>query len=397
MSLFLLSNKMGFPNFDAPLWLFFQLQKTGWGRKYIEFPTKIAWRYRPVVKEFSSRGGELTNTPAFSRAANEMLNPDMIKVLGVNGVQNKLMKAYNDMRVGRYGCIILQFNDIGKYDYNGFKSPVSRPSGRKLVDFFSVTEQHCTPNFDYTTGEVLDWELQLSNGQFTVHNDRVVHLSKNGEFYHTPDFQFAWADLVALVNLAVASAFSSASATAKTMISMKSVPTNSPKNVLYPSASGSVLSGGDLHSQGREFAEGVSPVLIAVGDEAQVQYIPPQTLDITAPQRPHIENLAAFLDIPVSVFLGHIIGELAGDKDKVTLDELSTILREQITETLLAPFFNRLIQLSILPSPRSVGGESVYNIEWVAPLKKSESESDSDSTNNNKINDNNKELNSNDN
>lgn len=390
MGLFLLLHKMGFPNFDAPLWLFYQLYKMGWPRKYLEFPTKLAWRYRPVIKEYSSKGGQLTNVPAFSKAANELLNPDMIRVKGLNGTQNKLMDAYNKMRVGRYGCIVLQFNDVGKYDYNNFALPVGRPSDRRLLNFFSVTDQHIKPNLDPATNRVLSWELTLSNGQYTIHNERVIHLSKTDQLYHTPDFQFAWSDLLALVNLSVASAFSSASATQKTIISMKSLPTNNPKHALYPSANSNILSESEIEKQGREFAEGVSPVLFVAGDEVKAESIAPQPLDITKAQDAHLENLAAFIYVSTSSLKGQEIGRLAGDKDKVLLDELSIITREQITESLLAPFFNRLIELSILPTPRTVNGESIYNIEWVAPVQKSESESDCGSVDENN---NNEELN----
>lgn len=338
-----------------------------------------------MVREFSSKGGPLTNTPAFSRAANEMLNPDMIRVLGPNGIQNKLIQAYNDMRVGRYGCIILQLDDIGQYDYNSFNT---KPRiGSRLINFFSVTERHATPNFNPTTGDVIDWQLQLSNGTYTLHPDRVIHLSKSGEFYHTPDFQYAWSDLVALLNLSVASAFSSASATFKTIISMDKLPASDTKSALFPSAnSSSVLSADKIKAAGRNFAEGVSPVLTVFGNDAKAESVPPQTLDITSPQNPHIENLAAFSDVPIAVFIGHIQAQLAGDKDSQINNELAAVLRERITESLLAPFFNRLILLGTLPTPRAANGESVYNIEWVEPVKKTESGQESESVGDNQDN-----------
>ena len=343
--------------------IFYRLYLTGWGRKFIEWPTKTAWTFTPQINEKSTRGSELTNTPAFSRAANELLDPQMIRVAGVSDVQNKLMKAYNDMRVGQFGAIILQLSDLALDDYGGLKMPVMT-TAPALLNFFSLTDQYITENINQATGKINSYQLELVNGTFDVHPQRVIRLTKNGELYHTPDMQYAWPDLVTLFNLPVASMFSSASATAKTLITMDKAPGSDLARQIQPTSNGGgVLTESQIQAQGRNLAEGVSPVLVAIGQGTKAEFVPPQTLNIMDPQQPHIENLAAFLNVPMPVFLGRQVSHLSGELDQIQWEEILGGIRQDITETVISKFLNKLVKLQALPTPRA----GVYSIGWERP------------------------------
>ena len=93
----------------------------------------------------------------------------------------------------------------------------------------------------------------------------------------------------------------------------------------------------------------------------QTKTIAPTVVDPSAQIKVQIEAICVMLGCPVRIFMGSERGELASSQDANAWgDRVAARQKKHLSQRMLGPFFNRLIQLGVLPIPES----GKFYISW---------------------------------
>lgn len=123
--------------------------------------------------------------------------------------------------------------------------------------------------------------------------------------------------------------------------------------------------GGDVDFDKKEIAEEIHKMMntlqrVSMTTGATVKSISPQVVDPTPQIKVTLEAICIKIGIPVRIFMGSERGELASSQDDSSWnDRLAYRQNRHITPHIVCQFFDRLIDMNVLPEPTEG-----YKVKW---------------------------------
>lgn len=278
--------------------------------------------------------------------------------------------------IGRYGVLLLGFNDLSQkddlskpvkgLDENG--RPIKGASGVKLEYLRTFSEDAAristveTDQRSPRCGQPLLYQLNFSvpaggsdlqSQSWSVHWTRVIHLAADNKLnsivFGVPRMQQVLNYLLDLIKVGGGSA---------EMFWKGAFPGYSFETL--PELAGEVTVDEDsIREQFFAYANGLKRYLSLDGMTAKPLW--PQTADPTAHAAHNLMMIAATIGIPLRLFLGSEAGKDSSLTDLGNHNKRTARRQKlELTPWLIRPFFNRLISVGALPNPGADG----YGAEW---------------------------------
>lgn len=381
--------------------------------RVVDLPVDESWRRQPDVKEVrddGDPGDEETEFEIAWRELNNVLRGEMSWFHSEEGspVWEYLKRGDKMSRIGQYGVIFLEFDDIGKPRPNGEKSiqqdeessdtitwadpaPGFEEFDERGVFAFNKDEQEERQTkkgvtliglrtFDQVHAEVTHWNEDanspmygrpqtyritigdtetatkhvtqgLRERQIDVHWSRMIHLSEiltNSEYIGYESCRPVMNDLQDLQKIYGASGEGYWRA-AFPGLAFES----------HPQMGGRVnINQDDVKTQLQAYQNTLQRHLAAAGGSWKT--LSGEVVDPAPFIEARIEAICIYLGCPVRIFKGSERGELASTQDKDSWDE-RMVLRQvgYLTPRVIVPFIDRLIAVGVLPAPKNG-----YTVEW---------------------------------
>ena len=275
-------------------------------------------------------------------------------------LKSKFIRVDKLSSIGTYGVLLLGFDDVKNPET--FTKPI--PTNPKLLYVkplgqgnakisTSVTD---TKNPRYGMPELYDVEFSnpgdaSSSTPLKVHHSRVIHITQElleSEIEGTPVLQPIWNRLMDLEKLVGGSA---------EMFWRGARPGYQGKvaegYTLTPAVEAA------LETQLDEFEHNMRRFLVNEG--VDMEALAPQVSDPSKHVDVQIQMIASITGIPKRVLIGSERGELSSDQDIVGWYNIIQTRREEHAEmNIMRPFIDKMIELKILPPPKT--GE--YQVTW---------------------------------
>ena len=284
--------------------------------------------------------------------------------------------------IGRYGVILLGFDDGGDFDTPapGFDDEgPSEARGDASVIYYrvfselsaSISEfEHDIKNPRYGQPKFYDLDFQefptgteSSRATKRVHWSRVIHIADNkieSEIYGAPRQEAVYNRLLDLRKI-VSGAGEMFWKGAFPGLSFEVDPKHGDFSEEERQA---------LKAEVKDYAQGLQRYITMVG--VSVKSLPPQVVDPT----PHIKNVLMLIGmnkgIPQQTFMGSQQGQLDSPQDTILWRERIALRKERhVSPYIIRPTLDRLIQAGALPEPKpQLDSPLPYVIKWeaMAPL-----------------------------
>jgi len=334
-----------------PLYLDFKDYKARYDRHdlskaIVDRPINSSWRKKPKIQD--------------SEEDEESVFEDEVEtIVKEQKVYSYLKRADTLSCLGRFSIVLLGFNDGGD-----LSKPVKKNSNLKLV-YLSVFSEGST--------EITKWETDPKNERYSlpviyklttsmgdgvssqrgipVHYSRVIHIvpeALESDVYGIPSLEVVYNRLQDLETISAGSA---------EMFWKGARPgyvLSAQEDYTFDDAAKAALAD-ELDEYEHELRRFIKLQGLEVKD------LKVQALDPTKFLEAQIDLIAAAKNIPKRILMGSERGELASSQDKNNWNERMESRREDhIEPIIIRPFFDRLIELEILPSPK----EEEYILEW---------------------------------
>lgn len=333
----------------------------GVARRVVQVVSKECWQVQPTVyetedatrntefeKKWDALGADLDEEPSFYQDENSSLVWEYIRrvdeisgigqygviLLGLNdGKRPDLPAVYSpDMKLVQLRCFPEALSAITQFDQNRN----SRRFGRPVM--YQITFNDPREGYQATTG--------LATATTDVHWSRVVHIADNrlsSEVFGVPRMRSVWRRLLDLRKLYGGSA---------EMYWRGAFPGISLET--HPSLGGDVeIDKERTRDMMEDYMNGLQRYLALMGMSAKS--LAPQVVDPSKQIAVQIEAICIELGIPKRVFMGSERGELASSQDDAAWnDRLRERQHGYLTPRVIVPFVNRLINLGVLPKPKSI-------------------------------------------
>lgn len=300
--------------------------------------------------------------------------------------------------IGHFGILLLGIDDGKQLDQpvDGFSDPSSNGKAGSPIFvnnlkgkphnliYMSVFDETCLQNVTYETtqtspryrkpkyyeidlGEMLTYSGYVATGRegktVKVHWSRVVHIvdhKDSSEIIGIPRQRPVWDNLLDLKKIYGGDAEG---------FWQNCVPRTYLET--HPQMGGDVTVDIDsMKTQMWDMETGLRKWAALSGMSAKT--VAPQVVDPTSHVRAQIECICIKLGIPLRIFMGSERGQLASSQDDNTWnDRLRGRRSNYLTPRVIVPTIDRLIQMRVLPVPKS------YRVEWpdpetLKPLEKAE-------------------------
>lgn len=299
-----------------------------------------------------------------------------------NTIYEKLLLADKLAGYGRYGAVLLQFDD----DTEDLTDPVLPKKGRKLINIRPFPEHLARISmFDMAMTDG-DGPNRRTNRRYGLPSRYMVYfsdpqdMSRTGINENYTARQVHWSRIVHVADMWAHPSSSQVFAIERLrpylnpIMDIRKVRGGSAEMYwkgafaghhfgTHPSLGPDV----DVDNEGikdayQEYWNSTQRLLISSG--MTIDNLAPQVVDPTSQLLVQYTALAVKLRCPLRVLMGSEIGQLASGQDSVRwYKRLASRQHEFITPKLLCPFINRLINLGVLPKPVKTG----YKIHWPDP------------------------------
>jgi len=276
-------------------------------------------------------------------------------------LKNKFQRLDKLTALGRYGVLLLGFNDV-VYPQTDFPKPVMKSGRLKLLYVTPLSEVQAKihsweddpTNKRYNQPKLYQVEFPSQTGQiqtFRVHYSRVLHVTGellDSEVYGTPVLEDVWNRLMDLEKLV------GGSAEMYWLGARPGIAGKVDKDFSIPDGFKETVD-----DQLKEFQHGLRRVLLNEGVDfttlAQQYHDPKSALDV------QITMISVVTGIPKRVLMGSERGELSSSQDDDTWNDLITTRREEFAEAkIIKPFVERMMEFGILSA------KPEFTVEWVS-------------------------------
>lgn len=324
---------------------------------------------RPVETTWSGdlrimESGEAEDTK-FEKAFNDLL------------LKYKLKKVFSRLdkltSLGRYGVLLMGFNDTSEFDKPVIKSKVSKllylkPLGEGSAKISSYETNVTSERF----GMPKIYEVTIStkvgeattNKTMKVHYSRVIHVAwdvMEDEVEGTPIMESVFNRLMDLEKLVGGSA---------EMFWKGARP--GYQGLIDPEYTMGDTEEKALDDNITKFEHGLRRIFTAQG--VTLKDLAPQVSDPSNHVNIQIQMISAVTGIPQRVLMGSERGELASGQDAALWKTLIQDRRtEQVEPSIIRPFIDKMIEYKLLPAPSS----NAYTVMWsdlFAPSEKDRAE-----------------------
>ena len=297
----------------------------------------------------------------------EVLKKNFAKLRDDLKLKNKFIRLDKLTSIGRYGILLLGFNDV--QDVKEFKNPVQKSSNLKLLyakphsEYSAVVHKLEKDTTNKRFGLPLYYKIKLGGAELdrantddisleheiVVHYSRVLHVvgeTLDSEIYGVPVLQRVYNRLMDLEKLVGGSA---------EMFWRGARPGVQGKVDEDYTADENLLKG--IENQLEEFDHDLRRVVLQEG--VDLKTLAQQIADPRPNKEVQIDMIAAVTAIPKRILTGSERGELASSQDQDNWHDMIEGRREEYAEEqILFPFVERLIGLGILPP------QEKYDAEW---------------------------------
>lgn len=363
--------------------------------RVVDLPVDESWRKTPKVQEYGTKDNEETQFEKEWRNLDSSLSGEKswFKTEEGSPIWAYLKRVDRLSRIGQYGVMLMEFDDVGKPKENGEDSdtitwadPIPgfedidekgylalnaeetkdkiKKSGLQLIGLRTFDQEHAEVQQwnDFTEGPMFgrpmtykitigDLETTTKNQtkglrerQVDVHWSRIIHVADgltNSEYIGTPACRPVLNDLMDLQKIYAASG----EGYWRTAFPGLSFET-------HPSLGGKAkLDTENIKKQMQKFQHTFQRYLATAG--GTIKSISGTVTALGDHVEDRIEAICIYMGCPVRIFKGSERGELASSQDKDSWDE-RMILRQvtYITPSIIAPFVNRLIAAGVLSEPK---------------------------------------------
>lgn len=320
------------------------------------FPDEC-WKARPTVTDEA----DATKTSPFGTAVRALIdNPN-------TNPWQFLHRADTASRICHYGVLLLGFNDGKTLDkpvtpsannrinflrvFNQRQARIYKVEGDERKATFGMPAQYQIDFMDPNGVSGVELVEQRSLMTKTVHADRIVHLADNrlsSEILGQPAMQQVYDYLLDTRKVAGGSA---------EMFFRNAAPGYVFET--HPNAIEPEMNREDIETEFLRFANDFQRYMAIQG--MTVKSLAPQVADPTNQLTQQLTLICASLGVPLRVFLGSEAGHLASTQDMETWNgRLAGRQNDYLTPFVVRPFFDRLIRLGVLPTPKN----GTYRVDW---------------------------------
>ena len=337
---------LGYPGLDGIKYAdyYFRFRRQDIAAKIIEKPVDASWRRLPIIH---SDGAKSDNDPF--KDAWEAIQKRL-------GIYNVLMRADKVTGIGRYGVLLLGFNDKPA----SLAEEVTKASDLLFIQPFSEDN---APIKTYDTdknsprfGMPLTYGLRIANTPGTVstletvvHHSRVIHITEGlteSNVLGMPRLERVWNRLLNM-ELIVGGSAEMFWQGAFPGLAFKADP---DVNVELDKEA--------LEAEIKKYTHNLERYMKLQGID--VQNLAPAVADPTAHADIQLKIISIATGIPKRIFEGSERGELSSSQDTEAWDDLMDGRRMNHNEpVILRPLIDRLISKGVLK-----GAVDGYNIEW---------------------------------
>jgi hypothetical protein len=339
----------GFPETLGFNDLYNMYRRNGIARAAVDKTAGKTWQSAPYLQEFQRDAGEKAPETVLEKAIRQKF--DDLRIW------QALKECDSRAMVGSYSALILRFADGESFDQpvgslqglDALVEVIPAWEGQLTVSQWGTDERNADTYgkplmYQYNEGNVPTGRQQVRNA--TIHPDRVLIWSEDGQVGGTPKMEAAYNDLISLSKI-IGAGGEGFWKNAKGAPIFEVVADQSLENIAKASGVAVDEFADKMDEQVEDFQKGFDNVLMVQGMAVkpyQVQLADPLNFFLIA-----LQSFAAAWNIPLKVLVGSQTGERASTEDAGEWNETNDARRTNYVVPCIFSLVRRFEELGILP------------------------------------------------